>query len=437
MKKSLLILFIAVFFLGCVTPVVGLALAGPAPAAANEAAVAMPKLLSYDGSLNTEYLSNWDDYLSKSFFPRLRCITLWDKLCSGVFGTSVNDDVVLGRDGWLFYFTAADDRAGASLLSDAEIAACAHNAALMQEYVESRGGRFLLTVPNAKYDLYPDHVRDYVKIAEGRNVELLQDALQSEGVSFCDMYSLFSKEDEILYWHTDSHWNGRGAALAADGILTGLGREAHWFGGEFVEAEPHLGDLYEMLYPKGELREPDWLPASGFRFEYVSRFGTVNDVEIETASETGEGRLLLFRDSFGRNLYPYLAEDFAAAQFSRENSYDLCRMESMGATDVVVELGQRNIVYLLRYAAVYPAPERDASVTESCALADCAVQSKSAERAMPGYVLLTGELDGVDGTPVYVRLGGRIFEAMRTETGFAAYVPADADVSAAEVLIGQ
>ena len=94
-------------------------------------------------------------------------------------------------------------------------------------------------------------------------------------------------------------------------------------------------------------------------------------------------------------------------------------------------------MYLLRYAAVYPAPERDASVTEGCALADCAVQSKSAERSLPGYVLLTGELDDMSGTPVYVRLGTRVYEAMRTETGFAAYVPEDAAASAAEIFIGQ
>ena len=111
MKKRWLCAFIALFFLVCSVPLTAMCLAGPAPAAANEIAAPKPKLIRR-GALNTAFLSELSAYASRGFRPRLWCITAWDAVCARLFGASENDDVVLGRDGWLFYFTAADDRAG-------------------------------------------------------------------------------------------------------------------------------------------------------------------------------------------------------------------------------------------------------------------------------------------------------------------------------------
>ena len=423
MKKRWLCAFIALFFLVCSVPLTAMCLAGPAPAAANEIAAPKPKLIRR-GTLNTAFLSELSAYASRGFRPRLWCITAWDAVCARLFGASENDDVVLGRDGWLFYFTAADDRAGAGLLPEAEIWRCARNVYLMQEYAESQGARFLFVMPNAKYDLYPQYTRDYVRVAEGRNVDALQARLAEMGVAYCDMYALFSAQDEVLYWHTDSHWNGRGAALAADGILTSLGRGGGWFDGEFTAAPEHRGDLYEMLYPAGTYREPDYAPAAGFTFTYESRFTSVNDMEIETRCADGEGTLLMYRDSFGRSLYPYLAERFETAAFSRENSYDLVRIGALGATDAVVELGQRNVRYLIEYTAVFPAPERPAAALDGAAALPGPLRTQEAPEALPGYVLVSGGTDGT-AAPVYIRAGGRVYEASHTADGFAAYLPAE------------
>lgn len=421
MKKKLLCVFTALILLVCCVPLAALCIAGPAPAAANEVLPAKPKLIKR-GELNTAFLSDLSDYAAKGFRPRLWCITAWDTL-SAALGDSANDDVVLGRDGWLFYFTAADDRAGASLLPPETIERCARNVYLMQEYAQSQDAQFLFVMPNAKYDLYPEYTRDYATVAEGRNVDALQAALSALGVDYCDMYALFSAQEEILYWHTDSHWNGRGAALAADGILESLGREGGWFDGEFAEAESHRGDLYEMLYPLGTEREPDWTPAAGFRFSHEGRFSGVNDMEIETSCVSGEGRLLMFRDSFGRNLYPYLAERYETAAFSRENSYDLTRIAAMEADDVVVELGQRNVEYLVQYTARFPAPERGAAALEGARETSCAVDVAD-DAAVDGCVLATGVVDAAG--PVYLVCDGCVYEASLTESGFAAYLPADA-----------
>lgn len=81
---------------------------------------------------------------------------------------------------------------------------------------------------------------------------------------------------------------------------------------------------------------------------------------ITTESGVGTGALLCYRDSFGRNLYPYLAESFASAEFSRRNEYTAATLPGGGT--LVIELVERNLRYLVEYDSLAPAPERDASL---------------------------------------------------------------------------
>lgn len=419
-------LVIAAFFLACLTPLAGLLLAGPAEPAANEAAAPVPRLTRYDGSFNTELPDELRDYVGKGFFPRLEAITAWDTLCAALFQTSANDDVLIGPDGWLFYGAAVNDISGAAQMTDREIWCCARSLALMQEYAASRGARLLFVSPCGKYTLYPAHAPSYVTVAEGSNRERLYDALADMGVESVDLYDVFTAADEELYWKWDSHWNGRGAALAADAILAAAGIESDWFGGAFTELDGHTGDLYAMLYPTGTATEADYAPASGFAFSYTSDFHTTDDMTITTENGGGDGVLLLFRDSSGRSLYPYLADRFGGAYITRMNSYRLDLIDETGAAVVVVELAERTLDYLLQYPAVYPSPVRDAAVLAGMEAMESEITVGEADAALAGYVSVTGTLSGtaVD-SPVYVLAGGVVHEAIPGSDGFRAYIPAD------------
>lgn len=366
MKRVLCIVFTVLFFSACLIPTVGLAINGPSEAAANEAPVSKLRLIKTNGSINTSFLSDLQTYVSNGFYLRLNLITAWDKLCANVFHTSANEDVLIGPDGWLFYGAAVDGISGANQLTDREIWCSARSLYLMQEYAESQGAAFVFAVPCGKYTLYPEHAPDYVTVAESSNLSRLTTVLDEQGVNYADLYTAFSAVDEELYWKWDSHWNGKGAALAADVILASVGMESDYFSGPFTAEENHLGDLYEMLYPTGTELELDYTWSDGFTFTYTSSFGNYDDVTIKTANEGGAASLLMFRDSSGRNLYPYMAQSFATAWFSRLSSYRLDYIAQQQADVVVIELAERTLDYILEYPAVYPAPERNEGVL-SCA----------------------------------------------------------------------
>ncbi len=437
MKKFWYGLFTAVFFLACLIPGVGMLIKGPAPAAANELPVTKPRLTNADGSFNTAYLSQLQSYMANGFFLRLEGITAWDTLAAKAFHTSANEDVLLGPDGWLFYGASAYDMAGAEQMTDREIWCAARGLALMQEYAEGQGAKFLFTVPCGKYTLYPEHAPAYATVAEGGNRTRLEAAMAEQGVNYVNLYDAFSAVDEELYWKYDSHWHSRGAALAADAILAGAGVDTDYFASPFaIAAEGHKGDLYDMLFPTGTATEADYAWQPGFTFSYLSSFHTADDISIETENAGAEGSLLMFRDSSGRSLYPYMAQSFGHAFFSRLNNYRLDYVNQYDATLVVVDLAERTLPYLLQYPAVYPAPAREASVLEGALPVESELTAEEPGKTMEGCTKLTGTLPetAVDAA-VYVSVGGAVYEAIPGEGSFTAYIPQNADAESAQVYV--
>ena len=150
-----------------------------------------------------------------------------------------------------------------------------------------------------------------------------------------------------LYYRTDSHWTAEGAALAADALLTALNRESSFAAGPFSESGTHIGDLYQMLYPVGKGREAELAYSPGFTYETASDPRGGNAITIRTSAWGRTGSLYCRRDSFGIALYPYLAEAFGTAEFSRSADYSPEAFSGLDADAVILEIVERNLSLLL------------------------------------------------------------------------------------------
>ena len=189
-----------------------------------------------------------------------------------------------------------------------------------------------------------------------------------------------------------------------------------------------------MLYPAGKELEEDFTYAPGFSF--TANTDNPDRVTITTESGVGTGALFCYRDSFGRNLYPYLAESVASAEFSRRNEYTAATLPGDGT--LVIELVERNLRYLVEYDSLAPAPERDATLVETAALDDGrAVLTESA--GTEGYTLFSGTWDGVtpdDASNVYVLSGGALYEAVPRPDGFIVSLPDGSTIDAVYAAAG-
>ena len=347
MKKSKLsIVYICLFFALCLIPALGMAVFGPAPLLANESAPRTPAFLNRDGTVNTGVFTDVSDYVETRFAFRPWLVSARSFLYEKLLHSSAEPQVVLGREGELFYSSTLDDYTGNSL-SDTELRQIAAHLKSVQDALEARGIRFMFTVAPNKNSLIPDAMPGrFPENLSASNYRRLVPLLQEYGVNTADLHTpLAGRED--LYCRTDSHWTAEGAALAADTLLAALGRDSDFFAGPFEEQGIHVGDLYQMLYPAGKGREAELVYTPGFNFETASDPRGGNAITIRTTCESGTGSLYCLRDSFGISLYPYLAEAFESAEFSRSADYSLAAFEKAEADTVVLEIVERNLAQLL------------------------------------------------------------------------------------------
>ena len=144
-----------------------------------------------------------------------------------------NGNVVLGKEGWLFY--ARDvifpDFFGKSPFSEDELKR-------WKEYLEHRRAlwaqnniRYLFVVAPNKNTIYPEFLPDYIREHQGRSrLQQLREYLRTTGspVDLLDLHEalLADKPKGYLYYRQDTHWNGRGHFTAYEAMCRALTR---WF----------------------------------------------------------------------------------------------------------------------------------------------------------------------------------------------------------------
>lgn len=413
-QKILTSCFVTAFLLVCLTPVVGMALFGPSKPGANEQLASAPVLIR-DGNLNHRYLTDLTRWINDRFFLRQELISLNNAMDATLFHTSATPDVILGKNGWLYYGSTLDDYTGQSSMTPEQLQWAAGNLALMQQYCRETGKDFAFVIAPNKNALYPQNMPAY-PVARETNAKALLDLLAQKGVNAVDLFSAFSQQSEILYFAHDSHWNSKGAALGADCINQAFGIQSNYFKADFSGAEDHTGDLFEMLYPAGT--DPEKNPVCGDTLNYTVTQGQKADSVTIKTEGNGQGRLAVYRDSFGNLLYPYLADSAESAYFSRSVKYDL----TVEADRIVVELVERNLRNLIKNAPTMPAP----------ALPSPALTESLGTATYKGADTIRGELPTATDTDsaVYVLCGDRAYQVFRLENNtYSVTLPQDATPS--------
>lgn len=419
MKNKLIsILFAVVFLTLCMSLSIGTLVFGPAGAAANEKVAEFPALKTDEG-INKDFFADLQKYVNDRFFLRQKLITL-DRRLSNALGASGEDKVIAGKDGWLFFADTLGDFTGTNPMSSRELFSAASNVALMDEYCRKTDREFTFIVAPNKNSLYGEFMPDYDVTAKTSNVKTFHNLLQQLGVSYVDLFAAFGEVEEPLYFAHDSHWNSKGAALGADLINAAFGASTDYFGGDFSSAVPHEGDLYAMVFPGAQDPETDPVYGGELNFTFTSKATQPDAITLQTEG-TGSGSLLCYRDSFGMLLFPYLADSFASAKFSRAVSYDLTGSEDY----VAIELVERNLRYLIQNVPVMPSPQRNLELPAAVSGSVQAAQVEKA-RAGSGNIQFAGKLTVKPDADacVYVSCGSAVYEAFCMEDdGFAVNVP--------------
>ena len=347
------------------------------------------------------------------------------------FGVSAADGVIQGTDGWLYYKDSLNDYQGVELMSGRSVFNVAHTLRLMQDYVEKNGCAFLFAAAPNKNTLYGEHMPYYDQVRTGKesNLDRLGRALKAEDVSFVDLKSVFQEQEEVLYHKRDSHWNNKGASLAADAMLDALGKlHISYTNGDYEIRKDFIGDLDKMLYPEALTPEEEIYYEKGFSWSYVEEVESNFAPRISTTGSLASGSLVMYRDSFGNALLPFLAEAYGQAYFSRGIPYQLTDLDACQADTVIVERAERFLPEMAQNPPVMEGPlaivPKTAQILEPEELENVTCSTQGI------YTKLSGTIDSEkleETSRIYVQNGMMAYEAFPvTNTdgteGFVLYV---------------
>ena len=435
--KKLQVLYIAAFFAVCLVPFAGMAVTGQESSSENRTLAEFPQIKTEEG-INVQWLSDAGEYFQDHFAFRNELVTANALINGKILGTSTASGVIQGTDGWLYYKDSLEDYLGENLLEDRSLYNISHILSLMQEYLAEKNVQFAFTVAPNKNSLYDANMPYYdsCKVSDNKNLINLRKYLKNEDVSYVDLYEPLAKADEILYHKRDSHWNNKGAALASDLLLEGLGKEYEPYTDEtYTVKTDFTGDLDEMLYPLATTPEDEIYYDRQTTFAYVGEVESNFDPRITTVNPVKTGSLVMYRDSFGNALLPFMADAYGNAYFSRGIPYQLTDVDTMAADTVVVERAERFLPEMAESAPVMPAPERTVSTGEDKADPEAV---KDLEIITQGnYLKISGRIAEKyldTESRIYVRTDGdKVYEAFPNDVtlddgstdcgGFTLYLP--------------
>lgn len=258
-------------------------------------------------------------------------------------GVSTSADVLIGKDGWLFYASEHDGSAvdgfrGVNLYSAEELDAWFSFVDEQRRWLAARNIPFIfVAVPN-KHTVYPEFLPSWVNRVSPRTRldQLVERAAGHPEFHFVDLRErlVAAKGDYPVYLKTGSHWNAIGALL---GYLETMETARRYFPGvrifrpdDFVFTRQQKGgsDLAQMLYMEDALED--------LYFDFHLKSG-----DYDTA---GAPTVLILGDSFSDYWTSFFSRSFSQVTRALRGGYGELTREWIEENEpdlVVLEMAER------------------------------------------------------------------------------------------------
>jgi alginate O-acetyltransferase complex protein AlgJ len=271
--------------------------------------------------------ANFQDNLYKKDFLIEKVALLRIKLGDRVF-----NQALLGKDGWMEYTGGGnlDDFQNAKPLKNKKD--IVKELESLNQYLKSQGITLLIVVAPNKASIYPDKLPEQIKpLAAQSKLDGLIPYLEKNNLPvMVDLRPALraARQDQDVYYKTDTHWNGYGALVAYTTIINALGSS-------YPELKPYeTTDLKlvttrdAQLFGIARLMHANFITEQGFSFgpkrPFVQTLHPGDTYGYNQFSSISNGKLptlLMFHDSFGSMyLNGYLSMNFEKSYFIHNQS---------------------------------------------------------------------------------------------------------------------
>lgn len=369
-------LLIALFVLAVGVPLVGTA-AGVGAAVTfedNREAAPLPAVPRDLVSL-TAWPEAFTKYFADHFAFRAHLVRWQARLRVELLHSSPTPDVLLGREGWLYYGTdgAVDDYTGARPFSADELEEWRRTLQHTQDWLDGRGIGYVFVIAPDKPWIYPEYMPAGLNRRAGTSrIDQLVEHLRARStVRVLDVRDALraARNENRVYHRTDTHWNDLGALVAYQQVMDRIGpplglgpRPRDLFE---LRVIPRAGlDLAQSLGLRSVMVEEDLQlePRGGRQARVVEPANAsrgLMDARVVTEGPAAGPRALIFRDSFGSAMIPFLSEHFSRAVYVWQNNFDPALVAKERPAVVIQEWVSRHLHTATPYDAVAALAAKD------------------------------------------------------------------------------
>ncbi|MCC7125721.1 MAG: hypothetical protein IT178_12795 [Acidobacteria bacterium] len=287
-------------------------------------------------------LAAWPDAFTRYFADHVAfrsTLVRWQALFRvHVLGTSPSPDVILGRDGWLYYGTdgAIPDYSGADRYDTASLEVWRTTLQHTQDWLASQGIAYVFVIAPDKHTVYPEHLPGGIeRVSQTPRAQQVARYLATHStVNVVDLTEAVTAAKSLgrVYHRTDTHWNELGAFAGYREVIRALppslGLRPHDLSDFAITTVPRPGmDLAGMLGLRAVYTEDDVHLDPLFTrrtrvLEPANASRGMMYVRVVTEGDPAAPRAVIFRDSFGSALVPFLSDHFSRAVYVWQNEFD-------------------------------------------------------------------------------------------------------------------
>jgi hypothetical protein len=280
-----------------------------------------------------------------------------------ILKSSPNPTVTLGKNNWLF-FTPELDRTEYMILApftQEELAVVQKNFEDTASFFTKKGVKFYLLIAPNSSSIYPEYLPDYLtKVYQNTRLKQMTKYFQDHGAKFNYIdptnILLSNKDTAQLYYKNDLHWNQYGGYLVYMKLMDMLHQD-------FPNLQAKKLTDYSISWQKSDRKDlqdfigvvnfepenhPIFSPLSDSKMKYIYQdcqdiYNRCGDIET-VVSDPKLPVLVMYRDSYGSWLIPFLGEHFKKADFLWQVSpINPVRVWQEKANLVIFEVSERNL----------------------------------------------------------------------------------------------
>ncbi|EEF58251.1 alginate O-acetyltransferase AlgX-related protein [Pedosphaera parvula] len=317
---------------------------------------------SLDGIRN--FISGLDAYYNDHFGFRKQLVK-WDRRWRrDWFKESSLADVVIGRDGWLYYSgeRMIENFRGMSQFEPKELKDWQTLLESRRDWLAKRGIRYIFVVTPNKESVYPEALPGWMtKVRPATKLDQFLAYMKANStVEVVDLRPclLEAKKNCPVYQFTDTHWNFYGGFVAHQELIRALSHQmprleplSYDQFKKHTEDQPG-GDLAVMLGQEKTMLEKDFptllpnpeLPRlkidTDLQLIPNKKWPKLTDPTITTNSK-GTGKAIVFRDSFSGSWIPFLGYYFNQVFYLWEYHWEPAFIEQEKPEVVIDEMLER------------------------------------------------------------------------------------------------